>query len=53
MKLGEIIPEGAIVDDVKATTKEEVVRELVQALVKAGRIDDSILQEGRQGPDGP
>ncbi|MEI6232972.1 MAG: PTS sugar transporter subunit IIA [Planctomycetota bacterium] len=41
MKLAEIIPEGGILDDLKSTTKEEVVKEMVQALVKAGRIDDA------------
>jgi PTS system fructose-specific IIA component/PTS system nitrogen regulatory IIA component len=45
MKLGEIIPEGAIVDDLKSSTKEDVVKELVQALVKAGRIDDAISKK--------
>src|SRR5205085_4247840 len=40
MKLAEIIPEGAILDDLKSTSKEEVVREMVQALVKCGRIEE-------------
>ena len=29
MKLAEIIPEGGILDDLKSTTKEEVVKEMV------------------------
>lgn len=41
MKLAEIIPEGGILDDLKSTTKEEVIKEMVQALVKAGRIEES------------
>lgn len=41
MKLSQIIPEGGILDDLKSTTKEEVIREMVQALVKAGRIEDA------------
>ncbi len=40
MKLAEIIPDGGILDDLKSTTKEEVIKEMVQSLVKAGRIDD-------------
>lgn len=41
MKLGDIIPEGGIVDDVKAVEKEDVIKEMVQALVKTGRIEES------------
>ena len=41
MKLAEIIPDGAILDDLRSTSKEEVVREMVAALVKAGRIEES------------
>jgi len=41
MKLSQIIPEGGILDDLKATSKEEVIKEMVQALVKAGRIEDA------------
>jgi PTS system nitrogen regulatory IIA component len=41
MKLGEIIPDGGILDDVKATEKEEVIKEMVAALVKTGRIDEA------------
>lgn len=41
MKLSEIIPEGGILDDLKSTTKEEVIKEMVQALVKAGRVQEA------------
>jgi PTS system fructose-specific IIA component/PTS system nitrogen regulatory IIA component len=40
MKLSEIIPEGGILDDLKSAQKEEVVKEMVQALVKAGKVDE-------------
>jgi nitrogen PTS system EIIA component len=40
MKLGDIIPEGGILDDLKSTQKEEVIKEMVAALVKTGRIDE-------------
>lgn len=40
MKLGEIIPEGGILDDLKATQKEDVIKEMVAALVKTGRIEE-------------
>ena len=45
MKLGEIIPEGGILDDVKAVEKEEVINEMVQALVKAGRIEEANVKK--------
>ncbi|HYG73588.1 MAG TPA: PTS sugar transporter subunit IIA [Planctomycetota bacterium] len=41
MKLGEIIPEGGILDDVKSIQKEDVIKEMVAALVKAGRIEEA------------
>jgi mannitol/fructose-specific phosphotransferase system IIA component (Ntr-type) len=40
MKLSDIIPEGGILDDLKATQKEEVVKEMVLALVKTGKVDE-------------
>jgi fructose-specific phosphotransferase system IIA component len=40
MKLGEIIPEGGILDDLKSTQKEDVIKEMVAALVKTGRIEE-------------
>ena len=41
MKLGEIIPEGGILDDLKSEGKEDVIKEMVQALVKAGRVEEA------------
>ena len=41
MKLGDIIPDGGILDDLKATEKEEVIKEMVAALVKTGRIEEA------------
>lgn len=41
MKLGDIIPEGGILDDLKAVQKEDVIKEMVQALVKAGRVEEA------------
>jgi len=41
MKLGEIIPEGGILDDLKSVQKEDVIKEMVAALVKAGRIEEA------------
>ncbi|MFH0938409.1 MAG: PTS sugar transporter subunit IIA [Planctomycetota bacterium] len=40
MKLSDIIPEGGILDDLKATGKEDVIREMVQALIKIGRVEE-------------
>jgi fructose-specific phosphotransferase system IIA component len=42
MKLSEIIPEGAISDDLQATEKEEVIKEIVGTLVASGRIQESV-----------
>ncbi len=41
MKLGDIIPEGGILDDLKSVEKEDVIKEMVQALVKTGRIEEN------------
>jgi nitrogen PTS system EIIA component len=41
MKLGDIIPDGGIMDDLKAVEKEDVIKEMVQALVKTGRIEEA------------
>lgn len=40
MKLCDIIPEGGILDDLKSVQKEDVIKEMVQALVKAGKIEE-------------
>ncbi|HYF52502.1 MAG TPA: PTS sugar transporter subunit IIA [Planctomycetota bacterium] len=41
MKLGDIIPDGGIMDDLKSVEKEDVIKEMVQALVKTGRIEEA------------
>ena len=41
MKLGEIIPEGGILDDLKSVQKEEVIKEMVASLVKSGKIEEA------------
>lgn len=41
MKLGEIIPEGGVLDDLKSVQKEEVIKEMVAALVKSGKIEEA------------
>lgn len=40
MKLGEIIPEGCVLDDLKSAQKEDVIKEMVAALVSAGKVDE-------------
>jgi nitrogen PTS system EIIA component len=40
MKLSEIIPEGCVQEDLKAGQKEDVIKEMVAALVTAGKLDD-------------
>ena len=45
MKLSELIPEGGICDDLKAVQKEEVIREIVGALVVSGRIPEAISKK--------
>ncbi len=41
MKCNDFIVKDAIVTDLQATNKKEVLAELVQALVKSGRLNDS------------
>jgi fructose-specific phosphotransferase system IIA component len=41
MKLSDIIPDGAIVEEIKAVGKEDVIKEMVQALVKTGRVEEA------------
>lgn len=41
MKLSQIIPEGGILEDLKSANKEEVIKEMVQSLVKSGRIEEA------------
>jgi fructose-specific phosphotransferase system IIA component len=45
MKLSEIIPEGAICEDVQATEKEDVIREMVGTLVAAGRVQEAVSKK--------
>lgn len=45
MKLSDIIPEGAISDDLQATEKEEVIKEMVGTLVTAGRVPDAVSKK--------
>jgi len=40
MKLGEIIPDGCVLDDLKSAQKEDVIKEMVAALVAAGKVDE-------------
>jgi fructose-specific phosphotransferase system IIA component len=42
MKLSDLIPEGGFCPDLEATDKEPVIRELVECLIKTGRIQDAI-----------
>jgi mannitol/fructose-specific phosphotransferase system IIA component (Ntr-type) len=41
MKLGEIIPDGCVLDDLKSAQKEDVIKEMVAALVAAGKVDEA------------
>jgi PTS system fructose-specific IIA component/PTS system nitrogen regulatory IIA component len=41
MKLGDIVPDGGVMDDLKSVEKEDVIKEMVQTLVKTGRIDEA------------
>jgi fructose-specific phosphotransferase system IIA component len=44
MKLRDIIPDGepgGILEDLKSVEKEDVIKEMVQALVKTGRIEEA------------
>jgi PTS system fructose-specific IIA component/PTS system nitrogen regulatory IIA component len=45
MRLSEIIPEGGICDDLAATEKEDVIREMVGTLVAAGRVQESAARK--------
>ena len=45
MKLSEIIPDGAISEDLQATAKEDVIKEMVNALVAAGKIQESVSKK--------
>ena len=45
MKLGDIIPDGCILDDLKSVEKEDVIKEMVQALVRASRVDEAATKK--------
>lgn len=45
MKLSEIIPDGAIAEDLQATAKEEVIKEMVGALIAADKIQESVSKK--------
>ena len=45
MKIGEFLDEDAISCDLKATTKEDVIRELVGLLVQTGAIKEKDVQK--------
>lgn len=45
MKLSEIIPDGAVSEDLQATAKEEVIKEMVGTLVAAGKIQESVSKK--------
>jgi len=45
MKLSEIIPDGAISQELEAVEKEEVIKEMVQSLVEAGKIQESVSKK--------
>jgi len=45
IKMTDIVPQGAIVHQVRSTTREEVVVELVDALIAAGGADASIRDD--------
>lgn len=45
MKLSEIIPDGAIAEDLQATAKEEVIKEMVDALIAADKIQESVSKK--------
>lgn len=45
MKLTDIVVEGAIIPELKSTTRDDVVRELVTALIASGAADASIETE--------
>lgn len=45
MNLSDIIPEGCVLLDLKSTQKEDVLREMVAALVAAGKIGLSVSEK--------
>ena len=46
MKLSELIPEpGGIMPELKATTKEEVIKEVIANLVSVGKLDEVVSKK--------
>lgn len=45
MKLSEIIPDGAVSEELQTTEKEEVIKEMVDTLVAAGKIQESVSKK--------
>lgn len=45
MKLTEIVVPGAIIPELAATERDEVIRELVDGLISSGAADESIREE--------
>lgn len=45
MKLSEIIPDGAVSEELQATEKEDVIKEMVNTLVTAGKIQESVSKK--------
>lgn len=60
MKLQDIIVEGALVPSLESTTREDVIAELIDALVSAGAVDatnrdvliEAVLERERRGSTG-
>ena len=45
MKLSEIIPDGAVSEELQETEKESVIKEMVDSLVAAGKIQESVSKK--------
>ena len=45
MKLREIVVEKALIPDLKAEKREDVVKELIESLINAGSIDSDLREE--------
>lgn len=41
MKLSDIIPEGGVCENLQATKKEDAIKEMVEALIAAGRVPEA------------
>ena len=45
MKLREIVVEKALIPDLKAEKREDVVKELIESLITAGSVDSDLREE--------